>query len=73
MAEEAARRESIYLPVVVIEFNAAESAQYFMPMFLAKSEIKMMEGAKLSLERHEKPLAETCQSLRPIRGGCAAG
>ena len=65
--EEAARRDSVYLPIVVIEFSTKEpTAQYLLPMFLAKAELKKMASAKFSREHHEQILTRTLHSFGPI-------
>ena len=53
ITHEAKVRESVYLPVVVLEFSA-QSRQYFFPLFLARAELRKAEAARLNLEQHEE-------------------
>lgn len=65
ISSQAALRESVYLPTIVVEFSE-KSRQFVLPMFLANVEVKKMEAYRLSPEGHKGLLLKKLQSLQCI-------
>ena len=66
--EEAARRESVYLPVMLVELSEAGMHQFHLPNFLAKSEVKKYQKLKLGADEHQVLLAAELNKIEPVAG-----
>ena len=73
LGSSAERRESVYLPCLLVELSIDGMKQFLFPNAVLKSEVKKYQRLDLSAKRHQELLDAELQRIAPIAGSPVGG